>query len=927
MAVETPRTPGGATGPCVLGVDGGTEGVRVGVFDLVGTPLAFAAEPYGLRHPRPGWAEQDPDEWWSAFVTATRRAVAESGVEPSAVRALSVATTGCTVVALDAQDRPLRPAILWMDVRAVAEARRVAESEHPVRRVNGFGSVSAEWFPCKALWIKAHQPEVWEQAAHVVEYADWLMHRLSGEWTGSVNSASVRAYYDRAHGGWPVDFYAELGLEDLMAKLPQDMRVLGAPVATIAPAAAEALGLSRDTVVAQGGGDAFVAQAGLDVLAPGRMALITGSSHLHLGQAAEEVSGPGFFGGYADAVVPGQWTVEGGQISTGSVVSWFARSFAGDLRAEAARRGIGLYDLLNEQAAEIPLGSDGLIVLDYWQGNRTPYVDPEARGMIWGLTLSHGPQHVYRAILEGICYGTEHTLRAMRSAGYQVERLVACGGALHSPDWVQMHADVTGLPITLTRVQDAVCLGSAVLAAAGAGLHPSVAEAARAMVHETETLEPDRERHAAYAFFAQRYIETYPRMRELVHDVVREVSRRGRGRGRRLMLAAVFHGPGELRVEEVPTPEIADDEVLVRVGANTICGTDVRVLNGEKTSRIRRPSIIGHEIAGHIAAVGDRVEGYTLGAAVGMAPVIPCRHCWCCTHGLENVCTNQRIMGYEIDGGLGEYVRIPADAVAAGNLFEAHGTLGPEHLALAEPLSCVVNGQRRSGVGLDDSVLIMGAGPIGLLHLQLARLSGARPVVVSEPNPARREQARRLGADLVLDPSQEELAVAVAELTHGVGVDRVIICIGRPELVDEAFALARKGGNVNLFAGFAGTGRMEASANLIHYQGARGHRHVELAPLGLRRRAAAHRLGAHQRRVARDAPLRARRCPRRLRGGHERGGGQGPVMPGGVRGDALAEDTAARTAAAAGPEFELGLAAATLAATTAGVPEPGGTLA
>jgi L-iditol 2-dehydrogenase len=284
------------------------------------------------------------------------------------------------------------------------------------------------------------------------------------------------------------------------------------------------------------------------------------------------------------------------------------------------------------------------------------------------------------------------------------------------------------------------------------------------------------------------------------------------------VLAAVFNGPNDIRVQEVATPHVSDDEILIRVGANTICGTDLRVLRGEKTSGVRRPSIIGHETAGHVAQVGKRVRGYEVGAPVAMAPVVPCRRCWCCTHGLENACTNDRIMGFEVDGGLSEYMRIPADAVDAGNLFLARADLPSEHLALAEPLSCCVNGQRRSQVGVNDSVVIMGAGPIGIFHLQLARLAGAHPVIVSEPNPKRREFAVTFGAELVLDPTADDLRAAVAEATHGIGVDRVLVCIGRMELINEGLELARKGGNVNLFAGFPGQGWSEVSANLIHYK-------------------------------------------------------------------------------------------------------------
>jgi L-iditol 2-dehydrogenase len=184
---------------------------------------------------------------------------------------------------------------------------------------------------------------------------------------------------------------------------------------------------------------------------------------------------------------------------------------------------------------------------------------------------------------------------------------------------------------------------------------------------------------------------------------------------------------------------------------------------------------------------------------------------------MENVCANWKAMGYEIDGGLSQYVRVPADAVEAGCLFVASEAVPPEQLALAEPLSCCVRGQRRSRVNLDNTVLVMGAGPIGLFHLQLALLAGARTVIVSEPSDSRRNFAKDLGAHVAVDPTGVDLSEVVAEKTDGLGVDTVIICIGLPQLVNEAFELARKGGRINVFAGLANEGWAEVAANLIHY--------------------------------------------------------------------------------------------------------------
>jgi L-iditol 2-dehydrogenase len=258
--------------------------------------------------------------------------------------------------------------------------------------------------------------------------------------------------------------------------------------------------------------------------------------------------------------------------------------------------------------------------------------------------------------------------------------------------------------------------------------------------------------------------------------------------------------------------------VLVKIGANTICGTDVRILRGEKTSGVELPVILGHESAGRVAEAGRGVSGYQVGAPVAMAPVVPCRRCWECRHDLENLCANARIMGYSVDGGMAEYMLVPAQAVAAGCLFVARTELPPEQLALAEPLSCVVNGQRWSTVEVDDVVLVMGAGPIGLFHLQLASLAGARAVIVSEPSAPRRSQAERFGATITVDPATQDLGDVVEELSKGVGVDSSVVCIGLPQLVSQAVELSRSGGRVNVFAGLTGAGwaEDERAAELAH---------------------------------------------------------------------------------------------------------------
>ncbi len=514
------------SGPYFMGIDGGTESVRVGVFDQEGTPVGFSSRTYALRHPRPGWAEQDPHEWWSSLVSAVKAVMSENNIAPEAIAGISLDATTCTVVAVDEQNQVLRPAILWMDVRAAPQAQRIAETGDAALKYNGFAKVSAEWMPCKALWLKENEPEVYASARHICEYIDWITYRLTNEWTASVNIASLRWYYDRANGGFPVSLYQAIGLEDLLDKFPQRILDMGTVVGGLTRQVAEELGLRPGIPVAEGGGDAMVGTVGMNVLAPGKIALITGSSHAIFGESAEAVYGSGFFGSFTDAVIRGLYVVEGGQVSTGSIIKWFRDNFCGALVEEARQRGIGLYDLLNERAESLTAGSDGLIVVDHWQGNRSPYTDPEARGMIWGLTLKHDTAHIYRAMIEGICYGTELIFRTLRTYGFQPQEIVACGGPLKSRLWMQIHADVSNLPIAYTQVPDAAVLGSAILASVGAGVYPNIQEAARHMVHISHRIEPNQKQHQDYQFYVEKYIATYYQMRDLMHDTVRHVAER-----------------------------------------------------------------------------------------------------------------------------------------------------------------------------------------------------------------------------------------------------------------------------------------------------------------------------------------------------------------------------------------------------------------
>jgi L-iditol 2-dehydrogenase len=283
------------------------------------------------------------------------------------------------------------------------------------------------------------------------------------------------------------------------------------------------------------------------------------------------------------------------------------------------------------------------------------------------------------------------------------------------------------------------------------------------------------------------------------------------------MKAVVLLKPNEFETVEVEQPKIDANEILIKVKASAICGTDIRILEGKKTKDVRYPSIIGHEMAGIVAATGSRVEQYRIGEKVSIAPVIPCHSCYYCLSGRENACQNRLAIGYQFDGGFAEYVRIPEIALKYGHVVRLPDNVSFEEGALAEPLACCINGNKKAGVALNDTVLIAGAGPIGLIHLQLAKSAGANRVIVSEPLANRRKMAEKFGADVALDPATENVREAIMKYTNGLGVDKIIVAIGVPSLVNDLLKLVRKGGTVNLFAGFAGTGECAVEANIIHY--------------------------------------------------------------------------------------------------------------
>lgn len=505
----------------LLSIDVGTGGVRVAAVAPDGNMIATASVPVETHTPRPAYAEQHPQDWWNGLRGALSK-LWES-VSPESIAGIAVDGTSATVIACDQEGTPLRPALLWMDVRAASEAETLTDTGDPALKYAGMQTVSAEWGVPKLMWLAKNEPEVYNAAEVFVDCIDWMNFKLTGEWAMSICTATCKYFYDSNWSGWPTTLYAKAGITDALNKMPSRVLNMGTVVGELSPKAASELGLRSGVPVTMGGIDAHVGAIGLGVVEEGSLALITGSSHVMLGQTDQAIYSQGIWGAYFDAIIPGQYTVEAGQISSGSVNNWFTQRFT----VEAHRHGSEsqeLYNWLNEKAAAIPIGCDGVVALDHFQGNRSPFSNPYSRGAVTGLTLSHTESHIYRAILESVCYGTKTIFDTFREKGFDPVKVVVSGGPTKSRFWMQMHADVTGVPMLFPKNTEGPLMGGAILASVGAGLHSDIASAATTMVEMADSIEPDPQATEEYAFFHKRYLELYHALAPVSRTTVKHLS-------------------------------------------------------------------------------------------------------------------------------------------------------------------------------------------------------------------------------------------------------------------------------------------------------------------------------------------------------------------------------------------------------------------
>jgi xylulokinase len=484
----------------VLGIDIGTSSSKGVLARPDGEIVAEAACPHPLSLPRPGWAEHDAEAtWWGDFLALAHDLVERARELGGRIVGLCVSGIGPTLLAADANGHPLRPAILYgIDTRSTREIAELTERYGADSILARSGTLlSSQAVGPKVAWLRRNEPEVWRQTRQLLMANSYIVEKLTGEYVLDHHSASqCDPLYEIAANRWAEDWSAEIATGLALPRLVWPSEVVG----RVTPAAAAETGLPSGIPVAAGTIDAWAEALSVDVRAPGDVMLMYGTTLMVVEIVDKLQPYPGLWG--TTGVFPGTSSLATGLATSGALTGWLHQ----------IANGIS-YELLLAEAAATPPGADGLVMLPYFAGERAPVDDPHARGLIVGLTLSHGRGHLYRAVLEATGYGVRHILETLRAAGAQERRLVAVGGGTRGDLWTQVISDIIGQPQEIPRVTIGAAYGDALLAAIGAGLvTPETRWNATAA-----TVEPVTKRAALYDTLYQTYRELYPATREQMH--------------------------------------------------------------------------------------------------------------------------------------------------------------------------------------------------------------------------------------------------------------------------------------------------------------------------------------------------------------------------------------------------------------------------
>ncbi len=499
----------------VIGIDIGTSGTKTLLVDETGKVAASATQSYALSQPKVDWSEQDPADWWAATVATVRTVLARSGVSAQQVKALGLSGQMHGAVALDEAGNVLRPAILWNDQRTAAECEEIESTLGRDRLIACTHNVALAGFTApKILWIRKHEPRLWEKVRKILLPKDYIRYRLSGDFATEVSDASGTLLFDVKNRCWSAEVLSGLQIDpDLMPICSESV------VATTAihASAAEETGLVVGTPIVGGGGDQAAGAVGSGVVRNGILSATLGTSGVVFAHADEPVCDPLARVHSFCHAVPGKWHIMGVMLSAGGSFQWYRDTFAETEKAEAERRDVDVYDILCETAKSARIGSEGLIFLPYLTGERCPHPDSGARGAWVGLTRAHGKPEMIRSLLEGVTFGMRDCLQLVRDLNVPVAQIRISGGGARSPFWRQMQADIYETSVSRINVEEGPAFGVALLAAVAAGFYDSVEEACEATIQVEEITDVKPLAAELYNSAYKQYRALYPALKDSFH--------------------------------------------------------------------------------------------------------------------------------------------------------------------------------------------------------------------------------------------------------------------------------------------------------------------------------------------------------------------------------------------------------------------------
>ena len=497
-----------------VGVDVGTSETTAVLVDRDGRVLAAASTPNRLRVPRPGWAEHDAEtDWWGNLCTVVAEIIAHSGVDPATIDAVGCSGIGPCVLPVDADVNPLGPGILYgIDTRASAQIERLdAELGRDAILERTGNALTSQSAGPKVAWLRDERPEAFAAAAWFHTCQSFLVARLTGAQVMDHTTAAYWGpFYDIRRNDWIEEWAAATVAPERLPRLVWPTEVVGA----VSAAAARATGLAEGTPVIAGAPDAPAEAVSAGVMGPGELMIMYGSSIFMIAVVREPIVDPRMWA--APYVFEGTSIVAGGTSTAGTLTRWLIELLADERDPDA----IGdHYQAFTAWAADSPPGANGLDLLPYLSGERTPIHDPDARGVLFGLSLRHGRADIARAALEGIAQGIRRNVEVMAEIGVPIERVRAVGGGVNNPTWLQAVSDCTGRPQEVVT-QRGAAYGDAILAAIGVGAleRDGVGE----WIDVARAVEPDRDLAELYERQASRQRRLYESTRSLMHEVAHE---------------------------------------------------------------------------------------------------------------------------------------------------------------------------------------------------------------------------------------------------------------------------------------------------------------------------------------------------------------------------------------------------------------------